>query len=125
MHLEATLPLFRSSNFDAIGLPYQDNDLTLYIILPRSNSMEALKNAFTYLGQNDIHQLRQNCIPEPIIAIIPKFKVDVKLRLKDPLKQQGLISMFHPEKANFSSFVETDVSIEETFLILIFNFLLI
>lgn len=113
MHLETTLPLFRSTHFDAIGLPYQENDLTLYLILPRSDGMEALRNAITHLKQNDIHHLRQNCIPEPLIAIIPKFKVDVKLRLKDPLKQQGLISMFHPEKANFSSFVETNVSIKK------------
>lgn len=110
MHLEATLPLFRSSHFDAIGLPYQDNDLMLYLILPRQTGLDALKEAFSQLGPNDLHQLRQNCIPEPIMAIVPKFKVDVKLRLKDSLKQQGLISMFNPSTANFTNLIETSNS---------------
>lgn len=110
MAVEASIPLLRTRTFHMIGLPYENNSLTMYLVLPRAHGIRALEDVLGELKAESIRHLKSNSSVEEVIAIVPKFTFDGKLHLKEPLKKQGLNAMFSKDKADFSNLVEADVS---------------
>lgn len=91
----------RGADFQSVRLPYQNEDLALYVFLPDANSTpEKMLNALSGGGwQNEI---KPGFKDEQGLLVLPKFKFDYKAKLKVPLKTMGMKDAFDPTRADFS-----------------------
>lgn len=80
--------VFKYGNIDdtlIIDLPYNGTNIKMTIILPPK--VDGLKDLESKLSRTFLKQLLDSMIDEDIEVIIPKFKIDFKIKLKEPLKK--------------------------------------
>ena len=97
-----------NQEFQAINLPYKDNRLSLYIFLPgKETTLSAFENGLTsqkldsWLGQ---FKSRKGALG------LPKFKIEDRMTLKQPLSKMGMTLAFSPDKADFTRMTSIDTS---------------
>lgn len=110
MSREATFPILTTPYYQAVGLPYKDNNLTMYIILPRKHGRKALDKVISLMTPEEHARLQHNSTYDRVTILIPKLKIDVRFELSEPLKNLGISSIFNPEESDFSNLFETEVS---------------
>ncbi|MEL4306141.1 serpin family protein [Methanococcoides sp. LMO-2] len=93
-----------------LELPYKGDDLSMYIVLPNDNDIEALENNF---NSHDYEKLKREMEEEHEVNIwLPKFKFQTKKELSSPLISMGLTDAF--TKFGLSGITEeTDLTISE------------
>jgi len=82
-----------------LQLPYQGNDLSMLIILPRSKNLIGLEKSLTF---EMLKQWRDESISQNVDVIFPKFKFDANYQMKDILTGMGINLAFDDKKADFS-----------------------
>lgn len=107
MNLEAVVPVVRNPFFEAIGLPYQDKGMMMYLILPKGEGSTMLKQVLSHLNMNSLKKLKAMSTDMESFIAIPKLKINGRYSLTQPLKQIGISAMFNPSTSNF-----TDISSE-------------
>ncbi len=85
-------------NLQVLELPYQGEDLSMLILLPKSNN---IKDAESYLANDKITDLRNMLLDNKVNIYLPKFKFETKYMMADDLKQMGMPTAFTPN-ADFS-----------------------
>ncbi len=109
--------MYMSNNFNygenskakIIELPYKGNDLSMYIVLPKSNNIEKFEKKFTL---NDYTELKNDMeLEEEVKASIPKFKFETKTELSDSLIEIGVVDAFNSNLANFSGISDSPLVI--------------
>lgn len=103
MNLIATVPVVKNPLLDAIGLPYKNPGMYMYLILPKAHGINNLKKLLSHLNVNSLKKLKSESVNEEIIIIIPKINIDVQYSLTKPLNQAGLSAIFNPSQANFAN----------------------
>ena len=91
----------RGADFQAIRLPYQNQDLAMYIFLPDTYSTPK-KLLSTLNGDEWQSVIKPGFTNEQGLLELPKFKFEYKVQLKDPLETLGMKDAFDPTRANFS-----------------------
>jgi serpin B len=102
MHMkDEEIELNYSSNEDAhlLMLPYQDEELSMYILLPKENNISSLESK---LNKEYLDNMKEDLSPEYIDLYLPKFKFELKYNLNKNLIDMGMPSAFEPSNANFS-----------------------
>lgn len=98
MHIRQTYNFFRNEDYLIIELPYKDNQASMFIILPEKESdFNEFCKSFTYTSFVDNEKLLNKQL---IDLLMPKFKIEAKYKLKNPLMAMGMIDAF-TGKANF------------------------
>ena len=101
MHMnDEEIGLNYSSNDDVqlLQLPYKDGELSMYIMLPKSNDISSLESRL----ENDYFaDLKEDMSPEHIDLYLPKFKFELKYNLNDMLCDMGMPTAFS-DNADFS-----------------------
>lgn len=94
--------------FQAINLPYRDGRLSLYVFLPgKETTLTAFENGLTskkldgWIGQ---FKSRKGALS------LPKFKIEDRMTLKQPLSKMGMTLAFSPDKADFTRMTSIDTS---------------
>ncbi|KAH7696620.1 ANISERP protein, partial [Aphelenchoides avenae] len=110
MHLGRTLIYFEDDDAQVLGLPYEGDDLFLFVILPckRYGLQDLLrsldgKKLTQYLGKSDKRLVNVQ---------LPRFTVETSLALKGALSSLGLSDAFDPEKANFKGIAKEPLFIQ-------------
>ncbi|EEB16664.1 serine protease inhibitor, putative [Pediculus humanus corporis] len=111
MNLIATVPVVKNPLLDAIGLPYKNPGMYMYLILPKAHGINNLKKLLSHLNVNSLKKLKSESVNEEIIIIIPKIKIDVQYSLTKPLNQAGLSAIFNPSQANFANLAVNDTNL--------------
>ena len=91
----------RGADFQSIRLPYQDENLAMYVFLPDTNSTPQ-KLLDTLNGDQWQNVIKPGFANEQGLLELPKFKLEYRVQLKDPLKTLGMKDAFDPTRANFS-----------------------
>src|SRR5262249_6258882 len=91
---------FRGEKFQAVGLPYGQGSVTLYLFLPDQNS--SLNEFFDNLSYQQWEQWMNSFRGTPGDLKIPRFKLDYDCTLNDALRALGMKSAFAPGQADFS-----------------------
>lgn len=94
-------------NFQAIGLPYGDGQMSMYIFLPssKSNLNTFLQTLNAENWENWISQLRE----QEVMVYIPKFKLEYGTKeLNDALTSLGMGVAFDEDHADFSRMAPLD-----------------
>jgi len=82
-----------------LQLPYQGNELSMVIVLPRSKDIQDLDKTLT---AGTLKQWQESMILQEINVFIPKFKMDWHLEMGNILAAMGMELAFDPGKADFS-----------------------
>jgi len=89
-----------NSKAKIIELPYKGNDLSMYVVLPKSNNIEKFETEFK---QNDYTELKNDMeFVQEVKVSIPKFKFETETELSAPLIKMGVVNAFDLNRANFS-----------------------
>lgn len=91
----------RGTGYQAVRLPYQDENLAMYVFLPDTNSSPE-----KLLGIMNGHNWQQVTKPgfseKEGTLVLPRFKLEYRVELKQPLQALGMKKAFDPLGADFS-----------------------
>jgi len=91
----------RGTGYQAVRLPYQNENLAMFVFLPDTNSSpEKLLGVMT--GDKWQRVTRPGFSEKAGTLVLPKFKLEYSVELKQPLKALGMKLAFDMDKADFS-----------------------
>jgi serpin B len=117
--MQETVELRHSStnDLDALELPYDDQDLAMYVVLPKSR--DGVRDLEKRLTGQQLRDLISGLSRKQVNVQLPKFNVRSTIDLKPILISMGLNSLFSNE-ANFHRFsdqpTQIDSSVHEAYL---------
>lgn len=100
MFQSGTFKYYEDAEFQAIGLPYGEGKLSMYVFLPSKQSslrqvLDSLKTPNWDAWLTRLHPMKGD-------IILPRFKLEYDINLNDVLKAMGMGIAFNPSKADFS-----------------------
>jgi serpin B len=98
MYQMGNFNLYRGDNFSAIEIPYTEDELALWIILPNLDNHLSLDSL-------TVETIQKGFEPHTVELQMPKFDIRSDLSLIEPLKKMGMTLPFSP-KADFSLMLE-------------------
>jgi serpin B len=91
----------RGTGYQAVRLPYQDENLATYVFLPDTNSSpEKLLGIMN--GDTWQRVTKPGFSEKEGTVVLPKFKLEYSVELNQPLQAMGMKTAFDMEKADFS-----------------------
>mgnify|MGYP006283657789 CR=1 FL=1 len=99
MNQSLTLPYYETDRYQAIALPYAGKKVSMVILLPRKAAM--MKELEEQLDAGFYQALLDSLKPQEVDLFIPRFRIEQKYNLNDPLQAMGMNRAFGG-KADFS-----------------------
>lgn len=94
-------PYTETDSFQMLELPYQGEDLSMLVILPKSK--DGLKQIESGLSQKSLSEWRSKLVKTKVRLLFPKFKITWgATELNQQLIALGMSDAFDPSKANFA-----------------------
>jgi serpin B len=104
MHQRDVYPYLDGETLQVIDLPYQANELSMIIALPRKvDGLEAIERTLTAVRVNE---WTGKMTPHEVAVVIPRFKITRQFALGQPLMDLGMKRAFSPYDAYFSAMVK-------------------
>lgn len=104
MKLNEKLPYLENDKFQAVSLPYGDEQMSMNIFLPKENvhleQFEQLLNIDNWQKWKASFNKKEGTI------LLPKFQLEYEVELKDTLKKLGMNAAFDRNNANFSKMIQ-------------------
>lgn len=86
--------------FQAVGLPYGEGSISLYVFLPKKEV--GLSGLIDRLNTESWNQWMEEFSWQPGSIKLPRFQVEYELTLNDPLKALGMEIAFDADRSDFS-----------------------
>jgi serpin B len=102
MYLRAPLDFIEEEDYQAVRLPYVDQKVEMWVILPADGRFKAVQDK---LSSDFIDAIRQQAGMDDVALTLPRFKFESALSLNDLLIKMGLTSAFCPD-GNFNGISE-------------------
>jgi serpin B len=99
MHQSKSFGYSEGDNYQAVQLPYDGNELSMVILLPKIDQFKAFEAGLSGDKITGIIKSLQNSQVE---LTLPKFKIESEIGLSNALKELGMKDAFDPTKADFS-----------------------
>jgi len=87
-----------SSDMQALELPYQGNDISMLVLLPK-DSISSLESSLTL---SKLNKIRNALEMEKVDVSLPKFKIETDYSMSKDLSGMGMPTAFSAENADFS-----------------------
>jgi serpin B len=102
MHLQIRLDYTQGEGYQAVRLPYVDDTVDMWIILPALGRFESIQGQ---LSAGWLEQVRKQAAAWEVILTLPRFAFESGLPLTARLKEMGLANAFCPAQ-DFSGILE-------------------
>jgi serine protease inhibitor len=89
-----------------VGLPYKDNNVTMYLVLPNEPGYQALKHLQYRLTVDQLQGLADHAKERTVILTVPRMQLESTIYLKEALKILGVHTLFDPYQADLSKISE-------------------
>ncbi|XP_065078383.1 serine protease inhibitor 28Dc-like isoform X2 [Ochlerotatus camptorhynchus] len=89
-------------NVRILGVPYKNNQTTMYIIKPHNSNREVLQDFIAQLRPEELSELIDKMRQTTAVVLFPKMHVSSTLNLKKTLKHLGVRSIFSAPKSDLS-----------------------
>ena len=99
MQRKALYRYTEGSDYQAIEIPYNEETLSMLILLPRPGSFEAFEARFNAAR---LTAILDTLNPQEVSLSLPRFELNAKFSLADTLATLGMPAAFHPALADFS-----------------------
>lgn len=98
-------PYLKGKNFQAIGLPYGNKRVSMYVFLPEKGTglEDFLKGMDGQTWDGWMSQFKETKGD----IVLPRFKLDYEITLNDALSGMGMGVAFEPDRADFSGMLQT------------------
>jgi serpin B len=111
MSLESKFPYYETDDYQVLGLPYKNQQVSMYIILPRERF--GLENLVNNMTASTLSQLLAKKGSTTVKVQLPRFKIEASFELTDALKKLGITEAFE-DSANFTGISEQgDLKVSE------------
>lgn len=100
MNQTAEFGYMEAEDFQALELPYVDNELSMIILLPRQ--IDALPEFERTLKPENLSQWLGKIHRREVVVSVPKFKMTSQFSLASVLKSMGMTDAFSATAADFS-----------------------
>lgn len=97
--MEKKFKYYENYEMQAIELPYEDNELSAMIILPKEKTCEEY---IRDLEDDKILDARSNMTMTEVHLTLPKFELSYGNLMKGALKKMGMSDVFNPGQADLS-----------------------
>jgi len=104
MKMTAKFPYYETPDYQVLGMPYEGNDVFMYVILPRERF--GLANVLKKLDGKTLLELVSKRAKSEVHVSLPRFKLESTHALNQMLKNLGMKKAFDPIGANFSGIAE-------------------
>jgi len=94
------VPAMQGSNFAAVSLPYQDERLSLLLVVPDAGQFSQVEAA---LDATALTTIVAGLTSQTVLLGLPRFKVETGTRLADILQTLGMTTAFVCGEADFSA----------------------
>jgi serpin B len=99
MHQTESFGYWKSSDLEAIELPYDGNELSMVILLPKLEEFETFQNGVdSQTLRNAIDGMQWT----RVALAMPKFEIETSFGLNDALSAMGMVQAFEPGAADLS-----------------------
>jgi serpin B len=95
----SSAPAVKGAGFVAVDLPYQDDQLSLLVVVPDSGTFAAFESS---LDATKLDSIVGGLAPQAVMLGLPRFKIETSQGLADLLKSLGMTSAFTYGPADFS-----------------------
>jgi serpin B len=102
MHLRAPLDYVEQTDYQAVRLPYVNQNVEMWVILPTEGRFNAVQDGLDSDLMNDI---QQQAGMDDVTLVLPSFDIESELILNNLLAQMGLTQVFCPA-GNYSGIAE-------------------
>ena len=105
---DITVPMMRQTealkyaegdNYQAVEIPYDGNELSMVIFLPKAGQFNSFEAS---LDSQTVNSIINGLSSEEVALTMPKFQFDSSFSLKSTLSDMGMPQAFQPEVADFS-----------------------
>ena len=90
---------FEDDKLQVIEIPYNGEEVSMFILLPKSFDINSIKE---YLNYEKFKEIKESMREEEVDLYIPKFKMETKYSLNSVLYEMGIKSAFSEINADFS-----------------------
>jgi serpin B len=108
MHSEGTLPYASGSDFQAVELPYDGDDIAMDVLLPTGTDAASLAAFEGSLTGDRLTSILGSLASDQVLLSLPKVQFTGSLALADTLKAMGMTDAFDPGTADFSGMTTAD-----------------
>ena len=107
-------PYYASDQFQAVSLPYEDNQMGMYIFLPNPDT--DLTTFLDRLNVENWEEWTSQFSRTEVALLIPKFKLQYSAELKGALEQLAMGIAFDEDRADFSRMTTSSVPVFISYL---------
>ncbi len=95
----SSLPAIQGTNYVAASLPYADQRLSLVVVVPDVGQFSQVESS---LNATTLASLVAGLTSQPVLLMLPRFKIETATSLVTLLEALGMTSAFIPGTADFS-----------------------
>jgi serpin B len=95
----ANVPAMQGDGFAAVSLPYQDDRLSLLVVVPDSGTLATFEAS---LDATKLNAILAGLTNQQVLLGLPRFRTETSQSLEDLLKALGMTSAFVFGQADFS-----------------------
>jgi serpin B len=95
----ATAQALKGDGFSAVALPYDDERLSLLVLLPDTGNFAAFEAA---LDASKLGSIVAGLTPQPVVLRLPSFRLETEQDFSKILDSLGMHAAFQSGQANFS-----------------------
>jgi len=96
----ARLEYREKSGYQAVRLPYDGNNLAMYVFLPSGSSSP--ENIVATLSGSWQREIKSKFASQEGTIVLPRFKIEFSVELTQPLQSLGMRAAFNASAADFS-----------------------
>lgn len=99
-------------DFKMVGLPYQEEKSTMYIIMPSQSDRQKIRNFQNRVNLGQMNGFIDKMVVKTGTVLLPKMKLENTLGLKDVLELQGLHTVFNLYLSNLTGITKKGIILE-------------
>lgn len=96
-----------TDDYQAIEIPYEKNDLSMVVILPKEDKNEAAESTIIEKG---IAKIKETMSTEKVKISLPKLKFDTSYNMNQTLEEMGMSTAFNPVKSDFTGLYDREAA---------------
>ncbi len=105
MQGEGEYGYYENEEAQILELSYEDKNASMLVILPKEGNLASLENELDFEKMNE---WKEGIEEEKVRVYLPRFKIGMRHKMSDHLKNLGVLLAFDREEADFSNIFEQE-----------------